>query len=57
MNKNNILSTKQAAEELGLTHNYIQQLVKWGAFPHAFKLGREWIIPREDVESYKKSKL
>ncbi len=52
MNKN-ILSTKQAAKYLDLTHDYVKKLVRWGAFPNATKLGREWMIPVEDVESYK----
>lgn len=48
-----MLTTQEAADELGLTQSRVRQLRIDGHFPWAQKLGRDWLIPRSDVEAFK----
>lgn len=43
------LSTKQAADLLGVTHGRIRQLINGGALP-AKKFGGAWVIEERDLE-------
>jgi excisionase family DNA binding protein len=46
-----LLSTAEAAEAMGVTEQRIRQLCAAAQFPNAFKVGRGWIIPRQDIEA------
>lgn len=46
------VSTADAARMMGCTQNHVNLLCRDGAFPGARKIGRNWAIPREDVETY-----
>lgn len=47
------LSTKQAAEALGLSDRRVRVLAGEARFPGAFRVGRDWVIPAAAVESYR----
>ena len=48
------MTTKEAAEYLGYTVDYISQLCKKGKLPGAQRLGeRVWVIPCQSVIDYK----
>jgi excisionase family DNA binding protein len=51
-----ILSTAEAATELGITVRRIQALLKAGRFVGAQKFGRDWMIPRSAMEAVKTRK-
>ena len=36
----------------GICEQRVGQLLVGGRFPNAFKLGRVWLIPEEDVKAY-----
>lgn len=36
----------------GIAASTIRQLCREGAFPRARKIGRQWRIPKDDVETY-----
>lgn len=48
------LSTVEAARELGVSVRRILDLLNEDRFPHAYKRGREWRIPVEDVENFQR---
>lgn len=45
----NFVSTKEAAEKIGVTERWIQQLCKDGKIEGATRLGgtRMWLVPKE----------
>lgn len=47
-----MLSTKQAAEILGVSSVRVFQLIQEGVLP-ATKIGRDWFIKEEDLEKAK----
>jgi len=40
-----MISTTQAAEQIGLTQGRIRQLLREERIPGALKVGRDWLIP------------
>lgn len=36
----------------GVTPGRVRQLLRAGRFPNAFKIGRRWLIPQDDVDAY-----
>lgn len=49
-------STRTTAEIFELSVQTIRDWCEEGRFPHAFKLGRSWRIPRSDIEIIANSK-
>jgi excisionase family DNA binding protein len=47
-----LITTSEAAEELGVTVGRIRQLLGTAQLPGR-KLGRDWVIRRADLERYK----
>lgn len=47
-----LLSTRQVAEILGITQRQVQRLAKNGDLPKAFKVGHAWLIPVSDLDDY-----
>ena len=47
--KNDIISTNEAAKELGITTIRVRALIRDGRLP-AQKIGRDWIIRRVDLD-------
>ena len=47
--KNDIISTNEAAKELGVTTIRVRALIRDGRLP-AQKIGRDWIIRRVDLD-------
>lgn len=47
-----LLSVKQAAEELGLSENRVREFCQEGRFGE--KVGHQWIITRAELEDFKK---
>lgn len=50
-----ILTTNEAAQILGVSQKMVQSLIKRGRLP-AEKIGRDWMIRREDAESHERGK-
>jgi len=48
------LTAQEAAERLSRTPRLIQNLCARGAFPGAFRVGRDWRIPRAEVTARKR---
>lgn len=46
------MTVKEAAEELGLTPQRVRQFCREGRLGQ--RLGREWVITREELEEFKK---
>jgi excisionase family DNA binding protein len=44
-----VLTTREAADDLGLTVRQVRNLIKRGTLP-ARKVGRDWLIKAADVE-------
>ncbi len=51
----NFLTTTEAAALLGLSIKTVQSLITRGRLP-AEKIGRDWMIKREDVRNHKRGK-
>lgn len=49
------LSTREAADLLGVDVSQVARLVKSDRI-HGIKIGRDWIVSRESVEEYFKTK-
>ena len=49
---NELLSTKEVAQKLGITRRRVQHLTSKGRFPGAFKKGRDWLIPQRGLDAY-----
>lgn len=47
------LRMDQVAHELGVHRNTVKTLLLQGAFPTAYRLLRQWRIPRADVDAFK----
>lgn len=45
-------TVSELVDRLGLHRNTVQNLIREGAFPGAFKIGRTWRVPQSDVEAY-----
>jgi excisionase family DNA binding protein len=45
-------SVRELAEYLGRSPSTIRDWLRRGEFPGAYKLGREWRIPKADVEAF-----
>ncbi len=50
-----ILTSEEAATEIGINRSRVLVLVRTGRFPGAIKKGSIWLIPREDALAYKNS--
>jgi excisionase family DNA binding protein len=57
LNEPDFISTKQAAEILDLSVQYVRDLCLDGRM-NCFKLpgGRDWLIPRSEVEEYQRTR-
>lgn len=51
----NILTTAQAAAVIGVSQKMVQSLIKRGRLP-AEKIGRIWVVRREDAERHERGK-
>lgn len=51
-NLSGYITTREAAQLLGRTPRHAAYLCSEGFFPNAVKMGRDWLIPRDDVTSY-----
>ena len=51
-----IITTKVAAEMLGVTVRRVQALIKDGRL-QAEKLGRDWVVKESDIESVRERKV
>ena len=40
-----LITTAAAAEKLGVTQRYIQDLCQAGRIPQASRIGRDWLLP------------
>jgi len=47
-----MVTTAEAARIGGVGSARVRQLLKAGAFPRAVKLGRDWLLPVEDVRKW-----
>ena len=47
------LTVEELADDLRIHRKVAERYVRGGQFPNAFKVGRDWRIPRSDVEAYK----
>ena len=50
-------TVQQIAEYLDVEENTARRYCNGGEFPHAYKLGRDWLVPIEDVDAYKRDRL
>jgi excisionase family DNA binding protein len=50
-----LVNTSEAADILGVSRKMVQSLIKRGRLP-AEKIGRDWMIKREDVEMHERGK-
>jgi len=48
----NLLTTAQAARIVGVSADWIAQCCQNGRFPGAIQPGRDWLIPRAEVEAF-----
>lgn len=48
------VTVQQAAQELNVTQNYVRLLCNEGRF--GVKIGRQWLISREELDAYKRTK-
>ena len=48
-----ILTSKEAAEILGMAQGYVAELCASGKLPGAVKKGKTWLIPKSSVLAYK----
>ncbi|MCF3944882.1 helix-turn-helix domain-containing protein [Oceanobacillus alkalisoli] len=57
--KQNTLTVNEAAERLGYAHvGSISTLItKYNKFPNAFKAGRHWFIPEEDIKDFESKRM
>lgn len=55
MVENNLITTAQAASVLGVSQKMVQSLIKRGRLP-AEKIGRIWVVRREDAEKHERGK-
>lgn len=46
-----LLTVKQAAKKLGLGESTVHLWITKGYFPGAQKLGRDWLIPEDEIEA------
>ncbi len=51
-----LFTTKQKAEQLGLTGGRVLVLARQGRFEHAQKIGRDWLFDPDELPSPKKTK-
>lgn len=49
------MNTEQAAEYLGVTKRRVQQMIAREGLP-AVKIGRDWLIERPTLESFKQQR-
>lgn len=47
-----VVSTWQASRKLGVYTSTVRRMIHRGDFPNAFKVGRVWRIPRQEVTDY-----
>ena len=50
-------TVQQIAEYLDVEENTARRYCNGGEVPHAYKLGRDWLAPIEDVDAYKRDRL
>jgi excisionase family DNA binding protein len=51
VSESDFLTTHQAAERLGIHVQTVHLWLRQGRFPHAQRLGWQWLIPARDVET------
>ena len=51
-----LLSVPEAAKVLGVDRTRVNVLCRQGRFAGAAKIGRNWVIPREAVDNFKRLK-
>ena len=49
---NEIKTTYETAQILAMTQRNVAGICKRGYFPRAFKKGKTWLIPDEDIKIY-----
>ena len=49
-------TTTEAAQRLNLNPNSLRVYLGKGAFPNAFKFGRDWKIPEGDLKDFEESR-
>ncbi len=50
-------TVQQIADYLAVREATARRYCNGGEFPHAYKLGRDWLVPIEDVDAYKRDRL
>jgi len=48
------VTAPQAATIMGLSHSRVHVLCRQGRFPSAEFIGSTWLIPRSDIENFKR---
>lgn len=48
----NLLTTKDIAERFSVTTQAVARWCREGLLPNAQRLGRDWVVPEEDVETF-----
>ena len=51
------INSKHAAQLLRLKMTTIQRYCANGTFPNAYKDGRSWLIPTDDIEAYREQQV
>lgn len=54
---NMVLSAKQVGEKYGVSHQAVKYWIKRGLIPEAYKVGQNWVIPEEALETFKPPKM
>lgn len=52
MTQDELLTSRQVADQLRVTERTVVREIARGRFPNAFKAGRAWRIPRSDLSDY-----
>jgi excisionase family DNA binding protein len=52
-----VFLTDEAAEFLELSEDSTRRYCSEGRFPNAYRLRKEWLIPRHDVYTYARTRL
>lgn len=50
-------TTQQVADSLNVKLTSAQRYCNGGEFPHAIQIGRDWLVPIEDIEAYRRDRL
>lgn len=52
MFEGDLLSAQEVARRLAIHNSTVRRMIDRGDFPNAFKAGRDWRIPEDDLEAY-----